>query len=374
MKGVAGSLAALALSFSTTALIAACSSGTTPPPGGTGSPVPMPDAGGTDAAGSTPDAAAAPDSAADGSADDGASDSAPDVAPEATDDATIDAAPDAPPAPPLCNPTATWGTGTLLAISTPDLDRFGSISADELSIAWMTPGTADGGTLSDAGGADGGTVSGVVHYADRVSTAVPFGPPQVLPAIAGYFSLGAVALSPDGLHLIIVRADLQGFGEVTRPARGTPFGTTVDQTPFSQLNLLAGNGAVDDPAMAGSGTALAISNYGFDMSFSLTLTHRPMVGSAWMGWDRRSETELRVDPTGKLRRPTGVAADERTLFFWDEVRGIERAAWRDSIPGMFTTFLDLGPRQFAQPNAACTRIYYSAPGASSVDLFYADAH
>jgi hypothetical protein len=34
-------------------------------------------------------------------------------------------------------------------------------------------------------------------------------------------------------------------------------------------------------------------------------------------------------------------------------------------------FVDLGTRTMAAPNAACTTLYYSAAGASTVDLFSA---
>jgi hypothetical protein len=381
MKRVSVSLGGWALSFSTTALVAACSSGSRPPAGGTENlPVPMADAGGSDAIGFAPDATA------DGSATEAASDSASDVTPEATDDAAPDVGQDAPPAPPLCNPRATWGPGTLLAISTPDLDRFGSISADELSIAWMTPVASspttppdaatplDGATPADGGSIDTGSAAGpLIYYADRALVTDPFGSPQVLQAIANYPSFGAVALSPDGLTLTIVRSDHLGFGEVTRAARGSPFGP-VSEVNFPVINRL--RPAVDDPTIAGDGLAFGFSIDGDPGTMdTMHVANRPALGAPWEGWGRTDvEAELLANGAGILRRPTGLAADELTLFFWDEVRGLERAAWRDSLSVRFTTFLDLGPRQFAQPNAACTRIYYSAQGASSVDLFYADAH
>jgi hypothetical protein len=71
------------------------------------------------------------------------------------------------------------------------------------------------------------------------------------------------------------------------------------------------------------------------------------------------------------RQPTAISSDEQTLFFWDQVMGTQREAFIDESTGAFDIFVDLGARAMAAPNTSCTSLYYSAEGASSVDLFAA---
>jgi hypothetical protein len=73
------------------------------------------------------------------------------------------------------------------------------------------------------------------------------------------------------------------------------------------------------------------------------------------------------------RRATGASADGRTLFFYDEVAGKERAAWRDSIASPFVTFVDMPGMTEAAPNHRCDTLYFqdkvldsSASGAAAI--------
>ncbi len=294
-------------------------------------------------------------------------DSAPESAASSGDDAASgsDDGGSGPVFPPVdggmhCSPTAQWSAGTLLSLSTSVLDRFGAITPDELTIAWMTP---DG---------DAGAV-GTVHYADRSTASDSFGADQTLAAFGGYFALGPVALSPDGLTMIVVRADLQGFGAATRASRGAAFGSP-DEAPFSSIDLnhadIPVTGSVmDDPVFAQDGRSLLFTDLAPTTTNSVTSLD--LVGGSWTNRDTIVAGALQVSGT-HLRRPTGISSDRLTLFFYDEVASIERAIWRTTATGTFTQAEDVGPLLYAQPNAACTRLYYSAQGASSVDLFYSD--
>jgi hypothetical protein len=62
---------------------------------------------------------------------------------------------------------------------------------------------------------------------------------------------------------------------------------------------------------------------------------------------------------GLVRIPRGVSSDGLTLFYDDLVRGIARAAWRETRSAPFTIFVDLGSRPRAQPNTACDRLYFT---------------
>jgi hypothetical protein len=295
----------------------------------------------------TPDSATATDSA-------GALDS--NASMESGDANAVDAGPS------VCNPATTWGPGTLLSISTDSPDRFGAITPDELTIAWMTPADADAST------------TGTVYYADRATVSDPFGTPSALSAAAAYFAFDRVALSPDGLTLVVVRADHQGFGAASRTSRPGTFGAP-DETAFNGVDI--NHADMPDPGLVLANpvweqdpTVLFFTEYA-------STTVNPigwvdLVGGIWTDSHNVAAGALAAS-SGQLRRPTGLSADLRTLFFYDEVASIERAAWRDSADGDFSTFSDVGAFDGAEPNRACTRIYYSAQGASSVDLFYSDA-
>ena len=67
-------------------------------------------------------------------------------------------------------------------------------------------------------------------------------------------------------------------------------------------------------------------------------------------------------------RPTGMSKDMRTLFFYDEAKKVERAAFRAGPGCAYTTVVDLGDRPGAQPNADCTALYFAAPRAIGSDI------
>jgi hypothetical protein len=60
-----------------------------------------------------------------------------------------------------------------------------------------------------------------------------------------------------------------------------------------------------------------------------------------------------------IRRPTGIAADGLTLFYFDPDRGFARAAWRSSTDEPFSFFRDLKDVGRVAPSAACDKLYYS---------------
>jgi hypothetical protein len=72
------------------------------------------------------------------------------------------------------------------------------------------------------------------------------------------------------------------------------------------------------------------------------------------------------------RRPTGVASDDLTVFYWDETDMTEKAGWRLSSSTALEHIETLGGLRGATPNAACDNLYYSAAGdAGGLDLFVA---
>ncbi len=271
-------------------------------------------------------------------------------------DAPSDAPFDAGPA--VCAQPMTFGTGTLVPnVSTPQTDRMGAITADELTIAWMT-------------------TAGTVNYADRAAPTDPFGATKTL-SIG--FALDRVALSADGLTLIGVTTDRSSFAQVKRGARGTAFAGPADGAPYKFLNMVNGgsegdaasdaNGMVYDPVLSADGKVFYFTLVAGAVE---TLAESTRLGGTTYPAPRILKAADFVPVAGKLRRPTGLSIDGRTLFFWDESTNKERAAFRESatFPGKtdYTSFADLGAYPGAQPTTTCGKLYFEGNG----DLLVAD--
>jgi hypothetical protein len=336
-----------------------CSSAPRPP---TSEPEPVRDGGGsTDA---RADADASVDSGRQGSEGgsdagvDGGQDAPSDAGDESPgEEAAVESGSGPPPPTAVCDPSATWGTGALIAVSTPSDDALDSITPDELTIAW----TAGSGSTA------------TVEYADRATSSDPYGAPQAL--AAGLFTTDRVSLSSDGLRLVVVNADGQGFSELVRAGRTSAdaFGEPAVGA-YANLDMpgaLAAGQSYGDPVLAADDAVFYYSIYGGGQTTTMFRTSRLVSGDSWEeGTPLTASTGLAAQ--GSLRRrPTGISSDEQTLFFWDEVQGMERAAWIDHATGAFDAFVDLAARSMAAPNVTCTRLYYSSPGAASIDLFAA---
>lgn len=271
---------------------------------------------------------------------------------------------DGAPVPAICKSTSTWGAGTLVPISTGQSDFLGAVTPDELTIAWMT-------------------TAGSVMYADRNSGSDPFGTAQTL---TGPIALDHVTLSPDGLTLIVVTDTRYMIVQATRASRGAQFGSQLDNAPFAKLDPLpteidAGlsppHGLFADPMLSPDGQFFYYSQYGVT---TLTMHESYRAKGATTPWGQGRnllETQLAApDTSGKRMHPTGMSIDDLTLFFWDEVAGTERMAFRDgSIKNnTFNQFVDIGAHQNAVPTAGCGRIYFSGSGAGGLDLFFADSN
>jgi len=303
------------------------------------------------------DDSAVPDSGSDATNDGTSNDGKTSDSTTEAGDAGADAAP------PVCSPTMMWNTPQLLSVSTAQSDYFGSVTSDELSIAWMT-------------------TAGSVLYADRTVATSPFNTPQTLTANV---ALDRVSLTSDGLTLIVVLADRSSLAQTTRGTRTAAFSTTLDTTPYAQLDPTVtendtGTGPVHgsfaDPMLSPDGQFLYYSQYGVT-TYTMNESYR-MNGDTtpWTQGANLTESALVApDTTGTRRRPTGMSADDLTLFFYDETTNIERAGFRaDPLNNnTYTTFIDLGAAyENAMPTANCSRIYFSSTGSGGLDLFYAD--
>jgi len=260
----------------------------------------------------------------------------------------------------VCPSGVTWDTGTLLTVSTGQ-DTFGAITPDELTLVWTT-------------GGDGGPTS--VYYVDRAAATTAFVNPLPLPLAADSFRVGPLAVSPDGLRVVAQATDTSFFA-LTRGARGSAFNSVPSTTEFADVNsdLTMGETVVElgDPVVGQKDQTFYYSRYPVTASVGLpTVVESSRVGSApWADGVSVDGTSLLEVAGGRRRRPTGVSSDDLTLFYWDQVSGMEMMVWRSTLSGAFANATSIGARAGAQPNAACTALYYSAASAAGTSLYVA---
>ena len=258
-----------------------------------------------------------------------------------------------------CTPGFTFGAPMAVNGIAAGDKMFGAVTPDELTVAWVTP-------------------SGGVMYADRTDSSQAFGAGQTL---AGTYEHDRVALGADGLTLIVVMQGAAAFGQVTRAARAQAFAGAPDTTPFAALNA-TGNGESDggrpkgyvgDPVLSADGKQLFFSVYGSgNMVDTVALSEK--FGAGWLKPVILTQPELGATMAGR-RRPTGLSADGKTFFWWDEIDNKEKAGWRKTATSFDLTFsgiVDLGDKKDAQPTAKCTRLYFTNPPAAPSDVKLAD--
>jgi hypothetical protein len=251
--------------------------------------------------------------------------------------------------PPLCPDSDAWGEGVRIdELSTADDDLIGGLTPDEGTLVWLS-GEA-------------------VMVADRADASAPFGEPQQLDDT----DFVQATVSPDGLHLVGTRFGNFAFSEVVRESRDEPFSGEPDDTAFADLN----HTVASIPVAKSVGDPLLIGDDWFVFSYYLSppdmsLTIRQGVGPLYSFGVPIGGAMLQAQ--GEERRiATGFGADLRTLFYWDEVEGVEQQAQRADAGSDFDRYQSLDDRRGAVPNEACDRLYYSAPGpGGDLDLFVA---
>lgn len=256
-------------------------------------------------------------------------------APDASTDGRADADPCAPAGPPQCSPSAAWGPA--VPVTGGPGGRFAAVTYDELHMAWLE-------TAAEAG------AGATVRVADRASTNDGF--PSGAVAMDAV-DVAGVGLTHDGLGLLVTRAG-QPFLS-TRSSMTTPFGP-----PKSEAFFVGGEAAYAAPVASESGAFLALV---YSSPGQVPFAYAGRIDGVY------KLTELLVPsadlvvtrPGSAGPRPTGVSKDLRTLFFWDDVKRVERAAFRAAKGCPYDTVVDLGAMPGAQPNADCSALYFSDP-------------
>lgn len=334
MKRNAG-LAALAVSL-LAAVVVACSEDAPPAGGGSNTTPPIGTGSRTDASASS-----------DGAAEDASEEASTDL------DGGKDADVDAPwvPGPSVCNPSMTVGAAAGVA-STAGNDRFGAITPDELTLAWTVP----------SGGA------AVLQIADRTAATDTFGSPQ---SPSDLVALDGVALAPSGLTLVAVAPDHRSFLVFERAGRTDAFVAGSSYAYDSIAGSLATGEQLGDPVFTSGDLIFLYSVYGGTSNDTVRYATRLSSGSSFDVGGSLAFTELRAQ--GSLRRrPSGAGSDFQTIFYWDEVSGSQKLGrLKGTEAAELYSVHDIGAVGFAQPNEACTRVYYGAAGSGGSDVFSA---
>lgn len=285
------------------------------------------------------------DAGPDGGALDAAREATGDGPGDASADATgSDAADALPPVDPQCVQGHTWAAAGEQAAGS--IVRFGGVTPTELNLVWTR--------------ANGDPVAADRRNATSAFTALavllPAPPAGGRPALD---STGTLVLSIDSTGLyprIWQRSNAQ-------PATLWQLSTAAT-TPFDAIVHAVGQSIStwSEPAFGASGDRLFyVVTQGLPSIYESSWDSQ---AQAWTAGVQLPNPDFTGTGPTSRRRPTGASADDRTLFFYDEVSGVERAAWRQSPAAPFDHFEDLPTVPEAAPNLDCSSLYFvgSSPG------------
>jgi hypothetical protein len=285
-----------------------------------------------------------------------------------------DARSDAPPPPaPVCVTSYAWTAGREWI---PDaIARFAGVSATGLTVAWTR-------------------TNGDIVVADRLGEQSDFEPPVVAP-VEQLQDRARLALDPSGTLLAGVAPNETDFVVLRRPSTAGVIWKSAAPDAFARITTAAqqAGAGISEPVLGASGDVFfylltpggargggdagdagddagdAGDDAGDAGDGDAALAHGDGPSTLYEArWDATSmqwnagvaltNPELASADGTHRRRPTGASSDDRTLFFFDEVTGVERAAWRDAPALPFTHFEDLPATPEAAPNADCSVLYF----------------
>ena len=250
------------------------------------------------------------------------------------------------PGPSLCGQSATWSAAASVdGVSAGGTASLLSVTADELDLAFRR-----GDAL-------------YVAHRSSLSAAFIVGSPIAIPA--GWSAAQGAALSSDGKRLVLVSdPDQKKLGELTRSTRGQAFAGAVDESAFSTVNQNAiYTGKIYASPVVSTGDDRLYFNAGFPDAVSTIVVSTRTPGTQWAA--PITLTPLLFDGgVGQRRLPTGISADERTLFYFNEESSHEEARFRASsaLTSALYDMLSLGKRRGATPNSGCDRLYSESDG------------
>jgi hypothetical protein len=247
---------------------------------------------------------------------------------------------------PMCDVQAAWGSPVPLAvISTANADeRLLSLTHDALTIVFAR--------------------DGVAMVADRVAASDDFGAPLPLTLPLGYTHEHGVALHPDGLGLVVV-SDTGTFAEIQRAARSAAFDGVPSSVRFMELayNAALYGATLSSPVLSASGTSLYFTQVGGSTS---KVFHAQ--GTTTFPVPAMPEDLTLGGMDGDLKLTLSVAADERTLFFFDEALGHAAGLWNVAPGAPFYELARFEGLQSVFTDSGCERLYGTRMVEGSLDV------
>jgi hypothetical protein len=238
-----------------------------------------------------------------------------------------------------CPVTHTWAPGRDW-IQDP-IARFGGVASAGLTVAW---------TRTD----------GSVAVADRATETSSFQPVNIAP-MEQLQADARLALDPGGTLLLGVAQSGSSFAMLQRPNTKMLWKSASPAAFGAISDAVAQAGAtMSEPVLAASGDAffyLVTPAAGAPAIYESTLDTST---GQWKAGVALPNPELASTDATHRRRPTGASSDDRTLFFFDEMAQVERAAWRDDPASPFHTFQDIAIAPEAAPNGECSLLYFKA--------------
>lgn len=237
----------------------------------------------------------------------------------------------------VCSTAQAWASGAdALELGAGRAPSFVGITPDELTIVWSE---LDSSVPS-------------YYLADRAASSDVFGEAQELTLT------GVVGLSPNGLRVTLANAGR--LAEAVREERGESFGEPAPGA-YATLNANADSVhlSLGDAVISPDDKALYYTAWSSDAysPYPLLVSTRTG-GEAWPVGAPLQSCELKAYGA-RGPRPTAVSSDGLTLFYSDDARATARSAFRSSASGAFSWFTDVPGRLGAQPNTACSKLYYS---------------
>lgn len=233
--------------------------------------------------------------------------------------------------------------------------KLGKAQAQDVGVASATllAMTADERSVAFTTGSDDALV---LHVADRASASGAF-TDQLVTLPDGFEAKSGVALSGDGLELIVVMSDHSGFAELSRASRSAAFAGEADATAFAPINQekpMSGH-SVGWPVLSNDGKTLYFLSY-FGQGL-VRQSERDKYGVFASGTEIDEFTLGGQEGAYKLIN--GVSSDQRAIFFFDQKTSHQMALFRSAPGAPFYDQLDLGVRRGATPNADCSLVYSS---------------
>lgn len=180
------------------------------------------------------------------------------------------------------------------------------------------------------------------------------GTPTAVSLPAGFTHEAGVAIAPSGLSLVVVAGDAKSFAEVSRAQRSGAFSSSVSAQRFSVINdaVVFSGDTLSSPALSADGASLYYTAHKGNTS---TYVWRAR-GAAFED-TQRLYTETLGGTNGKAKRVVSVAADERTLFVFDEALGYVTGYWTTTTTADFIRAVPFEGFESIFTSQGCARIY-----------------